>query len=108
MKPSAALVLEMVSRPQGACGGEFLKRGVGRFGGRLHELKQMGYVFEKKPCKRHEHPHGPIYLYSLIAKPEPDGQLALVTTGSGISGYDMPPIPTPRQVAFVEASGAFL
>lgn len=101
MKPSAALVLEMISRPDGACGGEFLRRGVGRFGGRLHELKALGYVYDKEPCRLHEHPHGPVYRYSLVAKPEADGQLALVATQ---------PITEPRvrQMVPVEPSGAFL
>ena len=77
MKPSAAAVLELVARDGGACLWDFQDRRIGRFGGRIFELRKLGYVISARQCDRHEHTNF-IETYELVAMPSLDGQIALV------------------------------
>lgn len=57
-------VLRMLER--GACGTDFLRRYIPRFGGRIHELRQAGYVVERSQCRNKRHRHESAqWLYRL-------------------------------------------
>lgn len=58
MKPSAKAVLSLVARPDGACLWDFEKAHIGRFGARIHELRQLGHnVTRVGGCTVHRHRH---------------------------------------------------
>lgn len=78
MKPTTEKALELVSRSIGACPQSFLEAGVGvRYGARLHELRQAGYVIERKPrCDIHSHPRA-TESYHLYARPGEIGQMEI-------------------------------
>lgn len=71
MKPTCAAVLARLRAAEGAWvrGIDLAHPDVGglRFGGRIHELRQMGYVIEDRPD-----PSGKtrVHVYRLITKPE--------------------------------------
>lgn len=79
MKPTTKRALMLVSRPIGACPKSFLDGDVGvRFGARLHELRDMGYVIGKRRCDIAGHSHRtPAVNYVLEAAPEIEGQQSL-------------------------------
>lgn len=76
MKPSARIVLEMISRPDGACLWDFGAAHIGRFGARIFELRKLGYGVEASKCGRHPHRQY-IETYRLVSAPESNGQVAL-------------------------------
>ena len=75
MKPTTAAALRLIERPIGACPTSFLDAGVGiRYSARIYELRQMGYVIERRPrCDIHSHPRA-VESYHLLARPGDLGQ----------------------------------
>lgn len=76
MKPSAKVVLDLISRADGCCLWGFQDRRIGRFGARIFELRRLGYVISSKRCTAHPHEHH-VERYDLVASPEASGQVAL-------------------------------
>jgi len=64
MIPSAAAVLNLLrAHPNdGVCARTFAMHDIYRFGARIHELRQLGYLIEQAKCHAHLHVnHIPAY-----------------------------------------------
>lgn len=56
MKPRTARLLTLLESGRWVCGDDLALEGIGwRFGARIHELRQDGYMVESRPCKAHPH-----------------------------------------------------
>ena len=55
MKPQTKRVLDLVSRPEGACMGSFIHHHILRYSARIHELRDAGYLIAEEPCDRTDH-----------------------------------------------------
>lgn len=78
---AAGRLLSLLERQEWVCGVEMQQVAGFRYGGRLHELRRLGWQFARRKCQHpwHDHPSHSMFQWQLTAKP---GELPLL----GMSG----------------------
>jgi hypothetical protein len=65
MSPQQKKVLSMLQAGP-RCGKDFLDVYIARYSARILELKQLGYLIDKRPCRFSHHDHeAPMFVWEL-------------------------------------------
>lgn len=61
------------------CGSDFLDERLPRYGARICELRQLGYMIERRQCVNpHHHHRSAQWEWRLTAEPRADGQITVL------------------------------